>query len=474
VKQLAPLRGRKQIVLLSDGFAEWAWASAPSWPVSAADSASFARVSDSPEGEPLLGRMEAIFREAGQSDVVIHTISLNGNAEARGGQQPQGAGLDNMLSVRRAFNQNSGRSTLASMAENTGGRFILPTNDFGKALDEVDRISRHSYVIAFEATDPADPSHTPRKLKVRVRGTGLSVSHRASYATNAPAKTLDAQSIGVQAREAISKGLTGGPLRLHLATLPYRDLKGKASVHAVLQIDGVALAEAAQGKDLAVQVYGYAMAQGRVLDSMALNTSVDLSRFGAAVRNSGIRVITAFPASSEPLDLRFFVRTGASGVTGSIQRNVSMPSFAPDEAVLSAPIFTVPRAGKVVVPFQPANRPWIKVPFQSDGEPFVPDASAVLTPGRAREVRVFVWPARKAAAAPLVVTAEMTKAGENPLPLHLESPPRVVSDLDGFDRYIFVVTPPGSASGAYTLRLMFLDLESGVTSHTETAVVVGQ
>jgi hypothetical protein len=272
------------------------------------------------------------------------------------------------------------------------------------------------------------------------------------------------------ASEAISKGLSGGPLRLHLSTLPYRDREGKASVQAVLQVDGAALAEAAQGKDLAIQIYGYAMAGGRVVDGLALNTAIDLAKFGPVVRDSGISVLTAFPVSTGNVDLRFFVRAGSADVTGSIQRDVAVPAFLAGERVLSAPMFMLPPAGRLVVPFQPKSRPAIAIPFYVDDRRFVPDASVVLTPGRAREACVYVWRDRGADLAPFKVTAELIRGGQEPQPVRLDGVPRVVSETDGFDRYVVTVVPPAAAAGAYRLRLTFVEPGTGRAVRTEAEV----
>jgi hypothetical protein len=274
------------------------------------------------------------------------------------------------------------------------------------------------------------------------------------------------------AAEAISKGLSGGPLRIHLSTLPYRDREGQSSVHAVLQVDGPALSEAAQGKELAVQVYGYAMSGGRVLDGMVLNTSLDLSKLGAAVRSSGISVLTAFRVSPGNVDLRFFVRAGSAKATGSIQRGVAVPAFAAGGRVVSAPMFLLPPAGRLIVPFQPQGRPAIKIPFYVGDDRFVPDTLVTLTPGRARDACVFVWRDREGSKAPFSVTGELIQSGQAPRPVRIEGPPRVVPDEDGFDRYVVTVLAPQAPAGAYTLRLMFVEPGTGRTTRTESGVLI--
>ena len=461
-KTLGPLRGRKQLVLLSAGLPESAWMPG------VAPTASARSTSGDPDSN--LRLMHDLFRIAGESDVVIHTVDLTGiEGPMELTQQVANAGRPGNL--KSPLSKGSGQGTLIAMSHNTGGTYIRPTNDFGKALREVDQVSRHSYVVAFEAAE-TDRSDRPRSLKIRVRPEGLTVSHRPSYARTTSAPPKDANSVKLQAAEAIAKGLSGGPLQLHLTTLAYRDREGKVNVHAALQIDGETLTQAVKGGQMALQVYGYMMGERGVLDSLNLNTSVDLNKLGESVRNNGIRILTAFPVSPGVADLRFFVRVGAAGLTGSIQRSVTVPSFADGEIFLSAPMFTLPLPGRVVVPFQPQGRPKIEIPFRVGAEPFVPDAAGVLEYGSIREVCVFVWRPRRDGMAPLSVTAEIARSGEPPRPVHIAAPLRIVADVDGFDRYVVTVEPPAGGEGPYILRLNFLDVASGLKAAAETGIVI--
>ncbi|MBX7186821.1 MAG: VWA domain-containing protein [Vicinamibacteria bacterium] len=456
VNALSPLRGRKQILLFSGGFAEAAWAS-----------------TDKAEGQALFAKMKAIYLAASRSDVVIHSIDLAGIEPAVDmiSQTGPNGSLDSSgpRSAGSALAQDKGRGTLIAIAENTGGRAVRPTGDFRNAFGEVDRISRHSYIVAFETDESDARDERSRKLKVRVKRPGLSVSHRTEYSAGAP-RSGSRPSVQMLASEAISKGITGGPLRLRLSTLPYRDPAGKPSLQAVLQIDGAALGEAARGRELAVQIYGYAMAGGRVLDGLALNTSIDLTKFGPAVRDSGVSVLTAFPVSTGNVDLRFFVRAGSADLTGSIQRGVAVPAFGAGERVVSAPLFMLPPAGRLVVPFQPKGRPAITIPFYVGDSRFVPDTAAVLTPGRARDACVFVWRDRASGAQAFNVTAELIQGGQEPRTVRIDGSPRIVADPDGFDRYVVTLLPPAAAPGPYRLRLTFIEPGTGRSVRTETEV----
>lgn len=466
VRKLGSLRGRKQLVLLSGGFRESAWNSG----VSRGNSA---------ESAPNLKRMQAIFEEAGRGDVVVHAVSLYGipgslDLSSRTARDDSRT-VDGSVDLRSAVDMASGRTTLTAFTKNTGGHFIQPTNDFALALREVDRISRQSYVIAFEAAESAEEDNKKRSLKVRVRRPGLQVSHRTSYSPEAGQRgSSGGGDRNVEAAEAIAKGVTGGSAPLQLTTLPYRTREGQAVTHAVLHIGASAFANSTATGPLTVEVFGYVMDEGRVLDSLAASTSLDLARFGETVRKSGLQILTAFPVSEDSADLRFYARIGGSDSRGSIQKRIITPAFAAGTPVLSAPIFNTPVAGRAAIPYQPKDRPRIEIPFRLGSEPFVPETPMVLRPGQGREVTVFVWPARAASAPPFEVTAEITQPGQAPLALRIDGGVRVVADSDGFDRYVMSVVSPDAAEGSYTLRLIFRDPASRTATSTSAAVTVAR
>jgi VWFA-related protein len=356
---LAPLRGRNQLVLLSAGFLGKAWIPEKSGLV------------EQPLDLDVRERMDRLFQTAGRSDVVIHSVNL--------------AGLEGPVDVASRTGQQIGRGggidALAALATNTGGRYIRPTNDFGLALGEVERVSRRYYLVAFQP-DPAS-GEKPRKLKVRVRRPGLSVSHRPAYVVTAAPTTSspggDMASARLTAAEAIGKGLSGGPLGLQLTAVPYRDREGRPTLPVVLHIDPADLWNVARGDRLELQVYGYALAEGRVLDSFSLETGLDLTKVGTSLRAQGVRVLTTFAVAPGSVELRFFVRAGAAA-TGSIRRQVVTP-----EGATSAPIAVLPLPGKLVFPLSTTKGPALEIPFRLGTTAFVP-GPVVLQAGRASEL----------------------------------------------------------------------------------------
>jgi hypothetical protein len=204
-----------------------------------------------------------------------------------------------------------------------------------------------------------------------------------------------------------------------------------------------------------------------VLDSLSLSASLDPSQQQAALRRDGLRVVAVFAVPTGPLDLRFFVRAGESGPTGSIRQAVEVPAFVEDRLAVSPPMLTLPLAGRVVARGKTLGGPERVIPFRLGSEPFLPEAVTLMA-GRARELCVFVWPAGDR----LDVTGEIERPGGMVLPLRIEGGARVVPDPDGFDRYLLTVVPPAAPAGEYALRLTLREPGTTVTALSEAQVLL--
>jgi hypothetical protein len=148
-----------------------------------------------------------------------------------------------------------------------------------------------------------------------------------------------------------------------------------------------------------------------------------------------------------------------------------MPPPGEGQLLLSAPLLTLPPTGRIAVPMDTRNGAQLEIPFRLGSERFIPDSSSALEPGRARELCVFLWPARTGSTDPLAVTGELAQPGQKPLPLSVKSV-QVVPDADGYDRYVVTIVPPPAPPGAYTLRLTLQDAGTGLAARTETEIVL--
>src|SRR4029078_1020997 len=174
-------------------------------------------------------------------------------------------------------------------------------------------------------------------------------------------------------------------------------------------------------------------------------------------------------------ELRFFVRAGTQGASGSVRGAVEVPSFTATDAVLPAPMLTLPVAGMLALPLTTQGGAALTLPFRLGDEPFVPEAIR-LRPGQPREVCLMAWHiAQGALGAPSTVppelAAEIAGAGGAALPVRIDSP-RLVSDPDGFERYLVTLVAPPAPPGDYALRLTVRDPASGRSARSESPIVL--
>ncbi len=469
VQTLDAVQGRKQVILLSAGFDSTVVAGASGQETrDASEAVVSGRIwevqSDRYFGDSAArNSLDKLFKAVAATDSVIHTIDATGISAGAGVAEalPQPVGR--------------GRDTLAQLAVNTGGRFVSDTNDLQAGLASLLEASRHYYVLAFEPLDTKGKPDRLRRLKVRVRGDGLSVSHRRGYLVADPKRETSPAQAALQAAEAIAKGLSGGPLALRGVAVPYRNARGGLSLPVILQIDGRALIGGDGAKTLGLEVFGYAFdGEGRVLDTVTLTPRVDVGAVRSLLEAKGFQVITSFAVPEGPVDLRFVVREPASRRVGSLRLRLEMPDFG-DEAIVLSPALALddPRT-RLVVTAPSRGLPGLEIPFRLADAPFTAEPLPALTNGAKRDVCVMAWggAARDGSEPAYEVEAQLVDASGNERELLLAGDPRVVADADGIERYVLGLAPAGFPAGRYRLRLEFEDPVSGEKARSEALVRV--
>jgi hypothetical protein len=404
--------------------------------------------------------MDDMAKAFAAADAVVHAVDVNGLV-ARGDVQDTSAG---------GFS-SSGREALGQIAGLTGGRLIKDTNDVAAALEKVTEASRRYYVLALEPVAKGPGKF--HRLKVRVKGRGLEVSHRTGYQEPAATAAVDPGARRLQAAEAIAKGLSGGEIDVRAVAVPYRDAQGRLSLPVVLEVDGQSLLPPADKGDLPLEVYGYAFDEkGSVADLMALTPTLALEKLGARVRETGLQFHTAFAVKPGRYDLRFLVRDVGSGRMGSRRLAVTVPAFEAGATSLSPPLVMADPAQRVVLQTPSRHNTTPEMPFRVDTDLFTPQGSPNLANGRTDSVCVLAFsPTPFDAKSAFQISAHLTDAGGARVPIGAPlALARVVAEPDGFRRFVLKMTPTGVPAGDYTLRVRLKDPLA--PEATETAQVV--
>ena len=440
-RQLDAIRGRKNVILFSEGFdssiVSGAQGNEQKMATNSVTTGALWEVDSdayfgSATGQDALSSLFATMRG---SDVVIHSVDL-------GGGSIDSMGLD---SQEGSNFKSSTVDSLASFASNTGGRFMKGVSNIDRALEDIANTTKDYYVLAFAPT--SSEVGKLRKLKVKVKRSGLNVSHRPAYLVPDPKKP-DAARQALQASEIMAKGLSGGSMLLSAYALPYRSPQQGIGLPVVIQIPGEALAEALKRKQVSLELFGYLLDEkGAVKDFFRATPSLDPATLGAKLKASGLQVITTFAATAGTFELRFLVRDTESQKFGSLRIPVVIPAFP--AAFVSAPMFTDDPFARVALPTVTERHPNREIPFRIDDRPFTVEASPQMKRGASREICVFKSPSN-GEAKDLQVTLVGADGVEK---IQAAEGVKVSRDADGFDRVVFSIEPKGMPEGEYTIRV---------------------
>lgn len=464
------VQGRKQVVLLSSGFdstilmgEDGARAAESSEAVSRGR---YWEVrSDDRFGDTgLRAEMERALRSFVTSDAVIHTVDLSG-LTARG---------DTRFRTSEPA-PRSGQDSLARIANLSGGRLFKSTNDVGVALRGISAMSRRYYLLAFEPEDLAGPGRF-HKLKIRLRGKRLQVSHRSGYFERKLYAEQTPLARQFEAAELIAKGTGGGAIRLSAVAVPYRAAAGRVALRVVLEAEGASLLDRPPADALGLETYGYALDErGSVEDLVAVTSNLRLAEAANQIRAFGVRYQATFTLDPGRHQLRFLVRDAQTGRAGLLFLDVTLPAFEAQGILLFPPLFMDDsQRGLVIEVASRGTTGASPSPFRVATDEFVPRPRPQLSNGRRESVCLLVFDGGVAydPGASFEIRPQLLDLAGEPVAAGRFQLLRSVADPDGFRRFVLGFTPAEVPPGDYTLRVRLRDPASGRISEAFQAVRV--
>jgi VWFA-related protein len=441
-RQLDAIRGRKNVILFSEGFDASIVSGTQGGERAVTSTAVTTGALWEVDGDAYFGSASGagaltnLFATMRGSDVVVHAIDLGS------------AGTDtmNLSSQEGSPFTASTVDSLASFAANTGGRFMKGVSDVGSALSDISNATRDYYVLAFAPT--SSEVGKLRKLKIKVKKPGLRVNHRPAYFVPDPKKP-DVSRQALQASEIIAKGMSGGSILLSAYALPYRSPQAGIGLPVVIQIPPEAFTEALKRKQINMELFGYLVDdKGTVRDFFKTTPSLDPLALAAKLKASGLQILTTFAAGAGDFEVRLLLRDTESPKFGALRIPVTVPAF-PAAVFVSSPMVTDDPFARVALPTVTERRPGREIPFRIGDRPFTVEAAPVLKRGSAREICVFKTPSTGDAKDMKVVLigADGTEKAQ---PFESLT---VGRDADGFDRVVFTISAKDVEAGDYGLRV---------------------
>ena len=361
---LRAVPGRKQIILLSEGFD-------PEY-VRGGDARGLGRgIELDPDTRygnsgsmKLIREMAKTFRA---SDAVLHAIDI------------RGVRMQNDVSGARISSDDA----LFLLARPTGGEVFHNSNDLGREFSTMLAHQDVVYVVAFHA--PASKSGRLHGLEVRVAGVpGARASYRSGYYESGPETPLQRT---LSNAEIIINDIPQSDVRVSTVSAAFPNAGERAQVPIIVEIDGASLL-----KKAAAELYIYAFDQeGLVRDRLYQKISFDLTKVGARLRDGGVKYYGTLSLPPGRYAVKTLVRVGDNERRGFARTDVTVPRRG---EMAMASFFIDERPGDWIMVKGTSHDPAAAYPFSISGEAFVPSATARPRGGGMRKLAVIVYNAR--------------------------------------------------------------------------------
>lgn len=368
-KTLRAVPGRKQVILLSEGFdakylqgRDVRESEAANRETQAITSGEYWKVdTDARYGSSsslsMLDRMAQAFRA---SDVVLHAIDI------------QGVRVQNDVVSGSNFNSNAG---LFTISRPTGGEVFQNSNDLKNNFGRMLRAQEVVYVLGFQG--PSVSFGRYHDLKVKLVNSPGRVNYRAGYYENGGETTTERT---LTTAEIIVNDIPQDDVRMAAFAAPFPDGNGgNSQVPIILDVNGSDIIKEAKGSTAAAEIFVYAFdSEGIVRDRLYQRLTFDLKKVGERMK-SGLRYYGTLVLPPGSYAIKSLVRTGESEKKpenekrGYARTNIIVPKAGEVAVAPPVPIDELPKWLLVRGTERVAAGPY---PFELNGQNFVPSATA--------------------------------------------------------------------------------------------------
>lgn len=390
--------------------------------------------------------LAAATRSLAGTDTVVHAVDVTGLGEQ--------ASVEGAAAPQDSLRAGRGRESLNVLAADTGGRLFLNANDLSDALSEMLEMTSRYYVLGVQPGGAKGPDQYHR-LKVKAARKGARLSHRPGYyekSTPARRTVLQRQ---FEAAELVVAGAGADRLPFSSLCLPLPAPGGRQALGLVVQVPRESLRWGESGIE-SLELYAYLMdPEGSVKDHLAKLVRVEPAQVDPRGERRGISFYGALSVAPGRYSLRLMLQERESGRSGVQVLEVAVPPYDPTVGFLLPPLLVDPAESWLRVDMTRGAEGRVASPFELDGEPFVPRASALVASGTPEKMVLFALEPRiegDPAADIEIWSSLLDRDGVRSAPGRLQID-KVLHGERGHRTYVLGFTPEVAKDGDYTLRV---------------------
>jgi VWFA-related protein len=298
-----------------------------------------------------------------------------GGAGGRGG----GSGAYSGAGVQSAYNSNfSSQETLATLANDTGGKAFLDNNDFAPAFTKVHDDTSFYYLLSYTSTNPAQDGKY-RKIQVRVNRPDLrnaKLEYRNGYYAKSDFQHSTKETREAQLQEQLQSDVPSSDFPVYISTGYFRINDRQFYVPVSVVVPGAQIPfTRASDKDKATLDFMALMRDDQKRPYGTLRQTVNVEPGTAQdVKNKNVQYDTGFQLPPGKYDLKLVVRENQTGRIGSFEAEIIIPELKNDPVKLSSVVVS---NQKQAVKTTLKNNPLI-----SNGNEIVPNVTHVFSSGQ--------------------------------------------------------------------------------------------
>jgi VWFA-related protein len=324
--------------------------------------------------------LRAAVNTAVQSNVALYTLDVRGLQAFPTGGEAQSASLRGRSaysgqSVLDQFNSNAdSQETLTTLADDTGGRAFLDSNDLSGIFTAVQRDTSAYYVLGYRSTNP-EMNGKFRRVKVTPKRSDLKLEYRPGYYGPKDYSHFNKEDREQQMLDEITSELPEVDVAVYMAAAYFRMDDAHYYIPVSLVIPGSQIPFVTEKDEdrATIDIIGVVQDEFKHTIGNARETvrlAVDESR---QVRRKNVQYNTAFVLPPGKFHIRFVVRENQTGKLGSFETDVNVPDLRKAPLKMSSIVLASQRNPASVKKNNPN-------PLIRDGEELVPNITHVFTP----------------------------------------------------------------------------------------------
>ncbi len=467
-KSLSHLKGRKQVILFSEGFDSRLMLGRGAQQVDDANQEAQEVATgrqwmidlDNRYGNTeLQNEINRMLDQFKRADCVIQAVDIGGlrtAGVAGGGGAPAGVG----------------KEALFYIANETGGELFEDANNLGRQLETLLERTSVTYLLTFERSDlPENGAYHRLRVKASLPA-GARISHRAGYYAPRPFAELDPLEKNLLAAEGIASAAPRRELDLDLLVAPFRASPDLAYVPVIIEIGGAGLLAGQTSERLGIEIYAYVSdAEGQMRDFFTQQVGLALGTGREAIKKTGVKYYGHLALPPGSYRVRVLVRNAETGRTGVESVPLVVPAFNSQEPQLLPPMFAeAPGSWVLVRQRQAQEERSVIYPFTLKGEPYIPSARPALESNARAQVFLvgYNFGPGDLAVQGQVMDAEGNKIEGGNLTL-IE---RTATGIAGLDKLVTTFQPSGLKAGGYVLNIEVTDPITGARESNSLPFVV--